>query len=544
MIQIKIDDSIIDIIDKIEAQTQEDVILDIPLGHPILHNYVSLKILKSKVKERRLVIVTNDRLGRKIGKSLWIEYSSIKNSEFIKQSTQEILLKHNFSYSEFIKFQIKSYIRELQQYLETNKKINTLWKYTHTYKEKSWFLVILGAFFLSLSLLFFIYYFAVTKNYVTISPETNIKKQALNFIFKENQWNNISWNNKNINIELLTKKIELTENYASSWIADNTASLSRGKIRLYNEREEEIALKEKTRVQSASGIVFEIQQSVILPPAVKDNFWKISPWMIETDVKSQVRDIQWNITGSRGNISQETSLILPWLSTDLQKEIYAKSIEDFSGWDDAIQRIVSEDDIQRAKSLFLEKLKSTAFEKVKQDIAQQNTINNTKKEILSGKESIRYSEATIEIEDGIEIWVEKNNFSVRGSIEMSVYVYNKEHLIQRLKTLIYEKNLEGTEKISYVDENSLRMSEIISLQQKPFEMKATFEIEALYLHDFLHKDNTYTEQLKGKIAGLQKDEAIKVLVNDPRISNAEIVIRPFFVDTLSQIQKNIIFEIK
>jgi hypothetical protein len=70
MIQIKIDDSIIDIIDKIEAQTQEDVILDIPLGHPILHNYVSLKILKSKVKERRLVIVTNDRLGRKIGKSL------------------------------------------------------------------------------------------------------------------------------------------------------------------------------------------------------------------------------------------------------------------------------------------------------------------------------------------------------------------------------------------------------------------------------------------------------------------------------------------
>ncbi len=517
MIQIKIDDSIIDIIDKIEAQTQEDVILDIPLGHPILHNYVSLKILKSKVKERRLVIVTNDRLGRKIGKSLWIEYSSIKNSEFIKQSTQEILLKHNFSYSEFIKFQIKSYIRELQQYLETNKKINTLWKYTHTYKEKSWFLVILGAFFLSLSLLFFIYYFAVTKNYVTISPETNIKKQALNFIFKENQWNNISWNNKNINIELLTKKIELTENYASSWIADNTASLSRGKIRLYNEREEEIALKEKTRVQSASGIVFEIQQSVILPPAVKDNFWKISPWMIETDVKSQVRDIQGNITGSRGNISQETSLIIPWLSADLQKEIYAKSIEDFSGWDDAIQRIVSEDDIQRAKSLFLEKLKSTAFEKVKQDIAQQNTINNTKKEILSGKESIRYSEATIEIEDGIEIWVEKNNFSVRGSIEMSVYVYNKEHLIQRLKTLIYEKNLEGTEKISYVDENSLRMSEIISLQQKPFEMKATFEIEALYLHDFLHKDNTYTEQLKGKIAGLQKDEAIKVLVNDPRI---------------------------
>lgn len=162
--------------------------------------------------------------------------------------------------------------------------------------------------------------------------------------------------------------------------------------------------------------------------------------------------------------------------------------------------MVSETDIEQAQKLFLEKLKRDALEEIKQDIYEQNTINNTKKEILSGKESIAYGEAEIFLENGIAAGVQKNNFTITGSIDITVYVYNKEHIIQRLKTLIYEKNLEGIEKISYIDENSLRMSEIISQQQKPFEMKATFEIEALYLHDFLHKDNTYTEQLKGKIA--------------------------------------------
>lgn len=104
--------------------------------------------------------------------------------------------------------------------------------------------------------------------------------------------------------------------------------------------------------------------------------------------------------------------------------------------------------------------------------------------------------------------------------------------------------MEGIEKISHIDESSLRMSEIIYAQEKPFEMKATFEIESLYLHDFLHKDNTYIEQLKTKILGLSREEAIKTLLNDPHVSNAQIEIRPFFVNTLSKIQKNIIFKVE
>ena len=80
MIKVKIDDTIIDIIDKIQGEKAPEIILDFPLGHPILHNYISLKILKSKVWGKKLIIATNDMIGKKIWKRLWIEYSIIKAS--------------------------------------------------------------------------------------------------------------------------------------------------------------------------------------------------------------------------------------------------------------------------------------------------------------------------------------------------------------------------------------------------------------------------------------------------------------------------------
>jgi hypothetical protein len=93
----------------------------------------------------------------------------------------------------------------------------------------------------------------------------------------------------------------------------------------------------------------------------------------------------------------------------------------------------------------------------------------------------------------------RDNFSISGNITAYVYIYSKTDIIQKLKTLLNEKNLIGIEKISHIDYSSLRMSEIIYTKKTPFEVKATFEIEALFLHDFLHKDNTYISTLKSEI---------------------------------------------
>jgi len=85
MIKIKTGDSIIDIINKIINCKEKSIVLEFPFWHLLLHNYLSLKILKNKADRKDLIIVTTDLTSKKIWESLWIKYSIIKNNDFIEQ---------------------------------------------------------------------------------------------------------------------------------------------------------------------------------------------------------------------------------------------------------------------------------------------------------------------------------------------------------------------------------------------------------------------------------------------------------------------------
>lgn len=546
MIQVKIHDTIVDIIEKIEAQPTGDVVLDISLGHPILHNYLSLKILKSKVWDnRKLIIATSDRIGKKIGKQLDIEYSLIKDKNFIEKESKTSLLHHNYTFWEYLKFQLKSYFREFRWMLERNKKLNSLWKYSRMYQEKTSLHIFIGFLVFSLAVFMFIYYFAVSKTHVYITPEIIIKKDARNFIFKENVENSILHDNKMINIEVFTQKVFSSEEYNSTWIEQVSPLRSRGKIQVSNEIEwDSQVLIIDTRFQTADGVVFRSTKEHTLPSAIRDNFWQLQPGTIEIEVEADTKDAHGEYIGTRWDIRKNTPLFLPALSAEQQKQIYAESIEDFSGGVDNFQKIVGEDDILHATQLLEEKLKTEALAWLKQQIQMYNTTNNTTKEILSGPYSQSYTGTTLSVEQDTEPWQQKDSFFVNGSTTLYAYIYDREDIIQKLKNNINERHLEGVEKISHIDSDSLRMSNIIYSKENPFELKATFEIESRFLHDFLHEDNTYINHLKSQIRGLPQEEAEKILLNDSNISNVDIRIRPFFVNRVSNIPNNIIFKIR
>ena len=81
MIKINKNDSIIDIIIKIKNCKDKEIVLEFPFWHPILHNYTSLKILKTKADKKELVIVTNDKTSKRIWKKLWIKYNLVSKEE-------------------------------------------------------------------------------------------------------------------------------------------------------------------------------------------------------------------------------------------------------------------------------------------------------------------------------------------------------------------------------------------------------------------------------------------------------------------------------
>lgn len=537
MIKVKKTDTIIDIISKINEEKKGNIILDFPLGHPILHNYVSLKILKTHCGRKRLIIVTPDITSRKIGKNLGIEYSLVKDSKFYEEKQEQWnILKHNFSFSEYFIFELKKYAKKIKKFFIENKNIKF---YTSKYQKQQsriWFFLVW--LIISIFLFLFIFYFAVTKTYITITPEVKVKTRGKNFIFQESAKESILLPENIIPLVKVSKMISLEESFWATGIDSSKIKKSSGMIRLINKTDEEINLIEKTRLQTKNWVIFEINNWVKIPPSE----WN-KAWTIDVKITSQIKDVKWITIGENANIDAKEILSIPWLQEN-KDDIYAVSLEKFTGWENYVdKKNISNEDIESAKKVLEEKLKIESLKELRKQIKNDNIANNVTYEILGINDIILYKNLEITLPEDVKIWDNKNSFILKWKIEIDAYTYNKNSVITKLKKVINESTIEGSEKILLIDEWSLRVAAEIYRQEKPFEVKATLEVESFIIHNFLNNNDNYVQKLKSTILWFSKEEATKILLNDPKISNVKIDITPFFIDKISNISDNIIFKV-
>ena len=542
MIKISKKDNIVDIVQKIDDYKEKDIILDFPTWHPILHNQLSLKIIKNKAWKRNLIILTSDLTSRKIWKSLWIKYSVIKDKKFIEEwNKNPDLMKYNFTFFEYFSFEVKHLYKNILSSLARNKNINSINKYYNKYNKAynmSWFLWWLA---ISLILLIFIFYFAVNKTYIYVTPEIIVKSRARNFVFKE-KISDIITDNDISYINKISKNVYLEKKFSTTWVDLESLKKSKWTAIFFNETEEEQQILEWTTVRTAEWLLFTTLSWAIIPAGSKDNFWNIIPWNTEVDIESNIYDINGKFMWERWNIEKDTKLIIPWIKEYID-EIYLIVQEDLKWWKDTHKKILSEVDISNAQSIMEEKLKSTAIKELSKLVKDKNNVNKTDIEIFGIDNMITYSDTEINTRPGTSTGSKVDTFTLNGNVTASTYTYDKANIINRLKNVIRDSILEWTEKIIYIDTDSLRISNVIYKRDDPLEIKATAEIEVLISHDFLWQNNNYVEKLKNTIKWLEKKEAFTLLLNDPKISNVEIKVRPFFIKKISNINENIIFKV-
>lgn len=544
MIKISNLDSIIDVIKKIENSNDEEIILQFPIWNSILHNYTSLKILKNKAKKKNLIIITNDLNAKKIWKKLWIKYSILNDKNVIKNID---LLKYNYTFSEYLIFLIKSYFWEFKNFFinkkdkQDNRHHYNILNYHYLKNEKSriWFFIIS---LLALIMIFiFIFYFAVNKTYITITPEIIIKTRAKNFVFREDESDTV--NENIIKLKKISKLIYLNEKFWTSWIKDSDNIKSRWEVKLINNLNEDLALLQNTRLETKGWLVFLIPERVTIPKASLDKNWKLVPWTIKTSVIAKSYDNEWKYIWSKWNIKSWVLMTFPWLKS-VWSQVYAKTISNFNWWSDSYIKIVWTDDILNAKNILGEKLKINALKELKKQILEDNKINNITYEILWIDKIIKYTDLKITWGENIKVWDEIWNFELSWTIKINTYIFNKDQVVNKLKNTIRDGVIQNIENINFINDKSLRLSNIIYEQNNPFELKITAEIEVFYSQNFLDETNNYINGLKNSISWINVDDAKRILINNPLISEAEIETRPFFIKTVSNINNNIIFDVK
>ena len=104
----------------------------------------------------------------------------------------------------------------------------------------------------------------------------------------------------------------------------------------------------------------------------------------------------------------------------------------------------------------------------------------------------------------LRLWDQIEKFELGWTMKVSAYIYNKELVINKLKSTIRENILSDVENIDFINTDSLRITNVISKNTAPLNVKITAEIEVFYSHNFLSKQSNYTEKLKNTISGIHK----------------------------------------
>ena len=530
MIQIDTHDSIPDIIIKIRSDSSKSLLLHIPFWHSVLHNATALKVIQKNTSGRHICIKTSDITARKIGEKLGISYRMTHKQE---------ISQGNISITAYIYQSAREYIDECIGLFQNHKHIPG----KKIYQEKSKIGLLLFYFGITLLLFLFIFYFAVSKTYITITPEISIKNKGKNLVFRELPEDEILKDIHVVKVKKISKQVFLEDTFAVQWVAQESVEKSSGTVKLYNMTPVSVPLLRNSRLETiSSSALFTIPHQVTIPAATSSGS-ELIPGSIMVDIIASVYNSSGNIVGSKWNITDDTLLVFPWLASN-RDQIFARSVWDFSGWNDTVIKKITRSDINNGKKLLEERIKKQALNALKEEIANQNKISNVSYNILDSWELVEYGLVEIRGEELIAIGEQADQLTLSATVQISAYVYNKDLVISRLNNFIKENTLDDIESILYLNEDSLRVSEIIYQNKSPFELKGTTQIEVFYVYNFLNRQNDYLENFKSSIAGLPKSEAIKILLNNPRIQDVQIETRPFFVKNVSSIDQNIIFKVE
>lgn len=171
------------------------------------------------------------------------------------------------------------------------------------------FLIIAGL-IMSLSLLVFIFYFAVSKTYVYVIPQTTIRPISSNIIFSQGFSGSLFLEKNRVRLKKITLPITHSMKFNVETIDPNSATSAGGRIIIYNELTTEQALKPQTRFITEDGLIYRSENWVNIPPAKKLNgITEIGS--AEVYLKADPIDEAGAIIGSRGNLVTGTYLSIP-----------------------------------------------------------------------------------------------------------------------------------------------------------------------------------------------------------------------------------------
>jgi hypothetical protein len=397
----------------------------------------------------------------------------------------------------------------------------------------------------SVTLLLFIFHFAVSKTFVSIVPQVSVRPVNANIIYSSRPIGSGSLlepRGRNVlTLRNMSLPIEKSMIFTLDTIDPNSATNAAGTITIYNELPTAQTLKPQTRFVTGSGIVYRAKNWVNVPASRSLNgITEIGS--AEVDVVADTNDDAGGIIGIRGNIPGGTDLVIPGLRFNRDR-VYAKAKGDFVGWADPRIHLVTEWEVRKFQWLLREQLSRAARSDLQARLDEEKK-NGTDDYTLLSADTVTLTGETIVITSGQKYGDLANEITLRATSTVNALAYDRRATVAYLTDVFREWLLRGTDKELAIHPETLRVANLLSRAEDGQEIKATMEMTATISYDFENTTNELTRYMKALITGLSRKDATDKLINEWHVKSVDITFSPFWIRQVSSNIDNIEFVIK
>ena len=277
---------------------------------------------------------------------------------------------------------------------------------------------------------------------------------------------------------------------------------ARGEIIIFNDYgSKSQRLIKNTRFETPEGLIYRIQNSVVVPGQKKDSSGKTIPGSLEVTVYADQ-------PGEKYNIGLKDFTIPGFEGTERFNSFYARSKTAMKGGFEGIKKIASDEDIKSIQTQLSIELIAKLIEEVKTQVPEGFVL---------------YEDAIFSEAEFIGIKDIENGIGVEEKATVYAIIFNKGNLSKYVAENVID-NYDGTDLI------------ISNLENLSFEIKNKVDVnpweEGRFVFSLIGKCNFEwifaEEMLKNDFVGKPKDSTTEILSKYPSIDSAEVIIKPFW----------------
>lgn len=291
-------------------------------------------------------------------------------------------------------------------------------------------------------------------------------------------------------------------------------------VDLFNKTDEDVSIRKGTRLANQAGMVFRTLESADVPAGGH----------ARTRARAADEDIYGESIGARGNVPAGLRWELPGLPAEDRRLVYAQNVTAGAGGRTSSRRVLTRQDIERARDGVLKKLLLREAQEIVQRRIQLLTNAGPGREW----QFFDKSDVIRETYSGFVLPTDKIGSAVAsahitGSLSYTVYAYDAGAIV----ALFARARFSGRSEDQRVLPESLQTSRlrvyVIAFDDGFLWIKVTADLSALqeYVLDPLSPAGaSFATRVRSQVTGQTVGDALRLVRNLPEVDRAEIAVWP------------------